>query len=74
MERLGRPWLSAGVTVAVFALAHAGNWNAAHVLVVPLPLGAALTALYLWRRNLIVAMIAHFMIDLPLVIVAMTAS
>jgi membrane protease YdiL (CAAX protease family) len=36
-----------------------------------LPLGATLTGLYLWRRNVLFVAITHIMIDLPLLLVAL---
>lgn len=78
LERLiewsGRPWLSALISLAFFAVAHAQTWNVTHIVAVVIPIGAALTGLYLWRRNLIVMMITHFMIDLPLVFLAWGSS
>ena len=65
-----RPWLSATISLALFVLAHLHGWNLAHVVGVVLPLGAALTALYLWRRNLLFVIIVHTLVDLPLVFLA----
>jgi hypothetical protein len=48
-----------------------GTWG--HVVGVVLPLGAVITGLYLWRRNVVV-IIAHFLLDLPLVLVALGVS
>ena len=36
-----------------------------------LPLGAVMTGLYLWRRNVVFVMITHFLLDLPIVLVAL---
>jgi membrane protease YdiL (CAAX protease family) len=65
-----RPWLSATISLTLFVLAHLQGWNLAHVVGVVLPLGAALTALYLWRRNLLFVIIVHTLVDLPLVFMA----
>lgn len=77
LERLNlllrRPWLAAVVQLAFFTAVHAGSWGAAHLIGVVIPLGAAMTALYLWRRNLLLVIIAHFLIDVPLVIIATLA-
>jgi hypothetical protein len=48
-----------------------GTWG--HVVGVVLPLRAVITGLYLWRRNVVV-IIAHFLLDLPLVLVALGVS
>jgi membrane protease YdiL (CAAX protease family) len=50
-----------------------------YVLAVVLPLGAVMTGLYLWRRNLVFVIITHFvfviithfLLDLPIVLVAL---
>ena len=42
-----------------------------HVLGVVLPLGAVMTGLYLWRRNLWFLIITHFLIDLPIILIAL---
>lgn len=68
IERLGVPGAVLGL--AAFVVLHAGAWNAAHVLGVVLPLGIVLTGLYLWRRDLVLVMIVHAVIDAPLVVMA----
>lgn len=70
IERTGSLWLSAAISVIFFVLVHISGWNWQHVLGVVLPLGIILTGLYLWRRNLIFVIIVHFMINLPLVLLA----
>ena len=42
-------------------------------LFVVLPLSVALGCLYLWRRSLPVTMLAHLIIDAPLVVFALAA-
>ena len=37
---------------------------------VVLPLGVVMTSLYLWRRNLVFMIITHFLLDLPIVLLA----
>ena len=61
------------VPLVCFVLLHAGGWSSAHVLGVVIPLGLALSLLYLWTRNLIIVVVAHFVADLPLVVVAAAA-
>lgn len=65
-------WLSVGISLAFFVAIHATGWNLTHLIGVVIPLGLVLTGLYLWQRNLIFVMIVHLMIDLPLVIIALT--
>lgn len=40
------------------------TWSPAHAFGVVLPLGAALTGLYLWKRSLAVVIVAHLLADL----------
>lgn len=70
LEATGNKWSSAALSLAFFVLIHAAGWNIAHILGVVLPLGAVLTSLYLWKRNLLFVIIVHIMIDLPLVFLA----
>jgi len=46
----------------VFTLAHVSAWGWSHVIVVAAG-GLAFSALYLWRRNLWVNMVAHCVVD-----------
>ncbi len=74
LERLtGRTWIAGLISLFFFVIAHAGGWNLTHILGVVLPLGATLTVLYVWRRNLPFVMIAHFLVDFPLVLMALAA-
>ena len=50
------------VSCLVFTLDHIGFWGWHHVFIAGLA-GAILTLLYLWRRNLWINMLAHFMVD-----------
>lgn len=61
-ELTGSKWIAALVTWAAFTFAHLAHWGWAHLLVAG---GAAaiLTALYLWRRDLICNMLAHWTVD-----------
>ena len=68
IERHGA--LGAALGLAAFVLVHAGGWNPAHVVGVVLPLGAALTCLYLGRRDLGFVIVVHAVVDLPLVVLA----
>ncbi|HEY1548408.1 MAG TPA: CPBP family intramembrane glutamic endopeptidase [Kofleriaceae bacterium] len=61
-ELTGRRWLAAVTSCAIFALAHVGTWGWGHLIVAGAG-GAMLTALYLWRRNLWINIIAHAIVD-----------
>ncbi|HEY7887444.1 MAG TPA: type II CAAX endopeptidase family protein [Steroidobacteraceae bacterium] len=66
MERLeeltGSRAVAAVVTCTVFTLDHVTFWGWHHIFIAGLA-GAALTILYLWRRNIWVNMVAHFIVD-----------
>jgi membrane protease YdiL (CAAX protease family) len=75
IERLARltgsVWPGALLSLAAFVAIHLAGWNLSHVLGVVLPLGAIMTGLYVWRRNLLFVVIIHILIDLPLFLVAL---
>ena len=53
--------LAAAIPLVIFAVAHwTGGWAN---IVIALALGAVLSAFYLWRRDLVANMIAHFLVD-----------
>jgi membrane protease YdiL (CAAX protease family) len=56
-------WLASLIALFFFTIAHAGTVGWTAQLVVPFLLGAFLTLLYLWRGNLVIAMIMHTLID-----------
>jgi len=66
LERLstyfGGKWVAAVVTVLLFTFAHAPAFGAAQLAPVLL-VSVLVTLLYLWRRNLLLNMIAHTTID-----------
>jgi uncharacterized protein len=66
IERLttiwGSQWTAAVVTVALFILAHLPVIGFAHLPPVAV-VGVLVTLLYLWRRDLILNMVAHATID-----------
>lgn len=64
-------WLVVLLPWAAFVVTHLGNWNLAHVVGVVAPLGLIMGLLYLWRRNLLVVIIAHLLIDAPLIVLAL---
>jgi membrane protease YdiL (CAAX protease family) len=65
-EMSGNPWLALLVPLAVFTLAHLSGWSASHLLSVLIG-GAILTGLYVWQHDLVACMIAHTIIDMPIV-------
>ncbi len=71
VQLTGRRWPGAILGLALFVVIHLGGWNLAHVVGAVLPLGAMLTGLYLWRRNLLFVVIAHLLLDLPIVLIAL---
>jgi membrane protease YdiL (CAAX protease family) len=63
LEELTGSRLIAGVLpCAVFTFDHVGFWGWHHIFIAGTA-GAALTVLYLWRRNVWVNMLAHFIVD-----------
>ena len=65
LEMSGNLWMAALIPLLVFTLAHLSGWGPGHLISVLIG-GLILTALYLWQRDLIACMIAHTLIDLPL--------
>lgn len=65
LERLesltGSKWIAAGIVVLCFAAFHYRQGMPGIVLA--LVLGAVLTAFYLWKRDLLAAIVAHFLVD-----------
>lgn len=55
-------WAAAGLTLAIFTVAHVPAVGFAHLAPV-LIVSSLVTLLYLWRRDLVVNMIAHATID-----------
>lgn len=62
LQAVGLPrWLAAAVPLVIFGLGHyRGGWEG---IVMALGIGLVLTAVYLWRRDLVANMIGHFLID-----------
>jgi len=71
LEVTGQRWLAGAISLAVFTAIHVPNWGVAHSIGVVLPLGVALTVLYLWKRNVLLVIIVHFIIDAPLIVLAL---
>jgi membrane protease YdiL (CAAX protease family) len=61
-ELTGRLSVAGILSCTVFALEHVGVWSWGHVIIIAFA-GAILTLLYIWRRNIWVNMIAHFVPD-----------
>jgi len=66
MERIeelsGSRTVAVVVSCVIFTLAHVSSWGWSHELFVAVG-GLAFSLLYLWRRNLWVNIIAHFIVD-----------
>jgi len=65
-EMTGSLWLAALVPLAIFTLAHLSAWSVSHLVTVFFG-GVVLTALYLWQHDLVACMIAHTIIDAPII-------
>jgi membrane protease YdiL (CAAX protease family) len=50
------------VSLATFTYAHLSYWGWSHLIVAGFG-GLVLTGLYLWRRDLVSNMVAHFLTD-----------
>jgi membrane protease YdiL (CAAX protease family) len=56
-------WFAGILALLFFGIAHAGAIGWTTELIFPFLLGAFLTLLYLWRGNLVIAMVMHTLID-----------
>ncbi len=61
-ELTSRTWIAAAATWAAFTAAHLGSWGWAQLIVAGYG-GAILTALYVWRRDTVCNILAHFIGD-----------
>lgn len=61
-ELTGSVGVGAAVSWTVFTVAHVGPWGWGHLLIAGYG-GLVLTALYLWRKNLWVNIVAHIVVD-----------
>ena len=59
----GSLWLGAFLSWVLFVLAHIGRYGFTTGLVIPAIVGAAITLLYVWRRNLPACMLMHALFD-----------
>lgn len=70
LRKLRAPtWVVLVVPALIFTATH-WSWRITHTAFVVLPLGLALGALYLWRRSLPVNIVAHLIVDIPIVVLA----
>jgi membrane protease YdiL (CAAX protease family) len=60
---LGNRWLGGLLSLVLFTVSHAGLYGWSAALVIPGIVGAVVTGLYLWRRNLPACMLMHAIID-----------
>jgi len=61
-ELTGLRWIAALLSLLAFTLAHLDGWGVGHLLIAAFG-GAVLTALYLWRRDLVANGLAHLLTD-----------
>lgn len=77
IERLkewsGSAWLAGLVSLIVFTAAHLSSWGAAQLIVAGYG-GLLLTILYLWRRNIWVNMLAHWIGDCGFIVVPLLSA
>jgi membrane protease YdiL (CAAX protease family) len=59
----GSVWPGAIITFVLFVIVHMGTNGAAEILFIIAPVAAALTGLYLWKRNFLFVVIVHFVVD-----------
>jgi membrane protease YdiL (CAAX protease family) len=65
----GKRWLSAALAWVFFTVAHVRLYDWSGALIVPGTLGAVLTALYLWRRNLASCALMHATVDAMFIVI-----
>ncbi len=59
----GSWWLAGFLSWAAFTLGHIDRYGWTPALLIPAIAGGMLTLLYLWRRNLPLCMVMHFLLD-----------
>ena len=60
---IGNRWLAGLFSLILFTVSHSGLYGFSAALIIPGLVGAVLTVLYLWRRNLPACMLMHAIID-----------
>ncbi|MFM5918244.1 MAG: type II CAAX prenyl endopeptidase Rce1 family protein [Novosphingobium sp.] len=58
----GSRWSGAVLALALFALSHVGNWGWNYVVLAAVP-GLVLTLFFVWKRDLGICVIGHFLLD-----------
>lgn len=58
----GSAWLAGLISLVVFAAAHAAGWGPWQILFAAVP-GLVLTIFFLWKRDLWICILAHFLTD-----------
>lgn len=58
----GNSWLAGAISLVIFAGAHAAGWGPWQILFAAVP-GLVLTIFFLWKRDLWICIIAHFLTD-----------
>lgn len=72
---IGNRWLSGLLSLAAFTVAHAGVFGWTSSLLTPCVLGLFLTLLFLLRKNLIIGMVVHALVDaIGLILVPMAST
>jgi membrane protease YdiL (CAAX protease family) len=66
---IGKRWLAGLLSLILFTFSHAGLYGMSATLIIPALVGAVLTGLYLWRRNLPSCMLMHAVMDAIFIIV-----
>jgi uncharacterized protein len=61
-EVTGSKWLAAAISIVVFTAVHLRYWGGAQLLIVA-PAALVLALMFLWRRDLVSNMVAHFLVD-----------
>ena len=59
---IGMKWLAGAISLAIFAGAHASGWGAWQIVFAAGP-GLVLTLFFLWKRDLWVCILGHFLTD-----------
>jgi membrane protease YdiL (CAAX protease family) len=59
----GKRWMGGVLSLVIFTAAHLRLYGISAALVIPASVGAVLTGLYLWRRNLLSCMLVHALMD-----------
>lgn len=71
----GNGWYGAVIGLVIFSILHLPGWGVEHTLVVVLPIGGLLTILYMWRRDVVLNMVTHILIDaVPLIVLPLVVS